>query len=122
MEWNKKKIVLYIRKDLSRIDYIDISSELTRYMTHKTNESIIHSISDKLSSPIETLKRRGIPVDRLLKTTKEQQPVKFNLNIQQNNSIQQSTEHQQRSDKHEQTNQLFQNGGTEGGFIQSLKE
>ena len=91
-------------------------------MTHKTNESIIHSISDKLSSPIETLKRRGIPVDRLLKTTKEQQPVKFNLNIQQNNSIQQSTEHQQRSDKHEQTNQLFQNGGTEGGFIQSLKE
>ena len=29
-------------------------------------DTIIHTISDKLASPLETLKRRGVPVDRLL--------------------------------------------------------
>lgn len=111
------------------IDYIDISSELTRFLTHKTNESIIHSISDKLSSPLQTLKRRGIPVDRLLKTTQQQQPVKFTLPIQQKakeETLTQQTnvkekeqfiQHQQ--EINEQTNELIENGG---GFLQSLRE
>jgi hypothetical protein len=29
-------------------------------------DTAVHTISDKLASPLETLKRRGIPVDRLL--------------------------------------------------------
>jgi hypothetical protein len=29
-------------------------------------DTIVHTISDKLASPLETLKRRGVPVDRLL--------------------------------------------------------
>lgn len=70
---DKNKVILFLRKDLLTIDYIDISSELTRFVTNKSNEAIIHSISDKLSSPLQTLKRRGIPVDRLLKTKAQQQ-------------------------------------------------
>jgi hypothetical protein len=32
----------------------------------KPLDTIVHTISDKLASPLETLKRRGVPVDRLL--------------------------------------------------------
>ena len=72
MESDKKKVNLYIQKDLPALDYIDISTELTRFLYKKPLDTLVHSISDKLSSPLETLKRRGIPVDRLLKS-KEQQ-------------------------------------------------
>ena len=60
-------MLLFIHRDLPSIDYIDVASELTRFVYKKPVDVIVHSISDKLSSPIETLKRRGIPVDRLLK-------------------------------------------------------
>ncbi|CAF4004561.1 unnamed protein product, partial [Adineta steineri] len=52
---------------LPTLDYIDIASELTRFVHRKPLEILVHSISDKLSLPLETLKRRGISVDRLLK-------------------------------------------------------
>ncbi len=35
-------------------------------MFKKPLDTIVHAISDKLASPLETLKRRGVPVDRLL--------------------------------------------------------
>ncbi len=57
----------FIQKDLPTLDYIDISTELTRFVYKKTIDTFFHSISDKLSSPLETLKRRGIPIDKLLK-------------------------------------------------------
>lgn len=73
MEFDKKKVALYIQKDLPSLDYIDISTELTRFLYKKPLDTLVHSISDKLSSPLETLKRRGIPVDRLLKSKEQQQ-------------------------------------------------
>ncbi|CAF4077045.1 unnamed protein product, partial [Rotaria sordida] len=66
LEYDKNKVVLYFQKHLRAFDYIDIASELVRYVFKKSLDTIVHTISDKLSSPLETLKRRGIPVDRLL--------------------------------------------------------
>ncbi|CAF4052719.1 unnamed protein product, partial [Adineta steineri] len=77
LEYDKNQVNLYIHKDLPTLDYIDIA---------------IHSISDTLSSPLETLKRRGIPVDRLLKN---KQPMKWLLRKQ--NIIQDSDSHYQQS-------------------------
>ena len=54
------------------LDYIDIATELTRFVCKKPLTNSVHSISEKLSSPLETLKRRGIPVDRLLKIVPSQ--------------------------------------------------
>ena len=73
LEYEKQQVYLFIQKDLIHLDYIDISSELTRFVYKKPIDSLVHSISDKLSSPLETLKRRGIPVDRLLKIRQQQQ-------------------------------------------------
>ncbi|CAF3497440.1 unnamed protein product [Adineta steineri] len=83
LEHDKSQVVLFIQKDISTLDYIDISSELTRFVYKKPLDTLVHSISDKLASPLETLKRRGIPVDRLLKI-QEQQQIKLLLNTQQN--------------------------------------
>ena len=57
---------LYFQKHLREFDYIDIASELARFVFKKPLDTIVHTISDKLASPLETLKRRGVPVDRLL--------------------------------------------------------
>ncbi|UJR19550.1 hypothetical protein I4U23_022680 [Adineta vaga] len=73
LEYEKNQVNLYIHKDLPTFDYIDIANELTRFVHKKPLETLVHSISDKLSSPLETLKRRGIPVDRLLKNKQQQQ-------------------------------------------------
>ncbi|CAF1463258.1 unnamed protein product [Adineta ricciae] len=82
LEHDKNKVTLYIQKDIPVLDYIDIATELTRYVYKKPLDALVHSISDKLASSLETLKRRGIPVDRLLKT-QEQQPFKLSLNVDQ---------------------------------------
>ncbi|CAF3429660.1 unnamed protein product [Rotaria socialis] len=81
LEFDRKQVCLYIHKDISTLDYIDIATELTRFVCKKPLDTLVHSISDKLSSPLGTLKRRGIPVDRLLKSS-EQQPVKLSLQIE----------------------------------------
>lgn len=57
---------LYFQKQIREFDYIDIASELARFVFRKPLETAVHAISDKLASPLETLKRRGVPVDRLL--------------------------------------------------------
>ncbi len=72
LEHDRSKVILFIQKDISTLDYIDIATELTRYVYKKPLDSLVHSISDKLASPLETLKRRGIPVDRLLKIQEQQ--------------------------------------------------
>ena len=63
---------LYFQKNIRQFDYIDIASELARFVFKKPLDTIVHTISDKLASPIETLKRRGIPVDRLLQHNRPQ--------------------------------------------------
>ncbi|CAF4854390.1 unnamed protein product [Rotaria sp. Silwood1] len=82
LEHERNQVCLYIHKDISTLDYIDIATELTRFVYKKSLDTLVHSISDKLASPLETLKRRGIPVDRLLKNP-EQQPIKLSLQIPQ---------------------------------------
>lgn len=72
MEQEKHKVALYINKNIPTFDYIDIASELTRFVYKKPIDTIVHAMSDKLASPLETLKRRGIPVDRLLKSAEQQ--------------------------------------------------
>ncbi|CAF4423361.1 unnamed protein product, partial [Adineta steineri] len=54
LEYDKNQVNLYIHKDLPTLDYIDIASELIRFIHKKPLESLVHSISDKLSSPLET--------------------------------------------------------------------
>ena len=72
MEHERNVVRLFIHKDIPTFDYIDIATELTRFVHKKPLDTLVHSISDKLVSPLETLKRRGIPVDRLLKTVQQQ--------------------------------------------------
>ena len=72
LEHERNDVRLYIHQDIPTLDYIDIAAELTRFVHKKPLDALVHSISDKLSSPLETLKRRGIPVDRLLKTVQQQ--------------------------------------------------
>ncbi|CAF4927120.1 unnamed protein product, partial [Rotaria sp. Silwood1] len=85
LEHKETKVYLYIHKDISTLDYIDIATELMRFVCKKSVDTLVHSISDKLTSPLETLKRRGIPVDRLLKSP-EQQPVKLLLQAEKTKS------------------------------------
>ena len=67
MEHDKNDAYLYFQKNIHEFDYIDIASELARFVFKKPLDTVVHAISDKLASPLETLKRRGVPVDRLLK-------------------------------------------------------
>jgi hypothetical protein len=48
------------------LEYFDIANELARFIFNKPKEHIVDAISNKLSSSLESLRRRGIPVDRLL--------------------------------------------------------
>ncbi|CAM4809029.1 unnamed protein product [Rotaria magnacalcarata] len=66
LENDKNTVALYFQKHIREFDYIDIASELARFVFRKPLDTVVHMISDKLASPLETLKRRGVPVDRLL--------------------------------------------------------
>lgn len=72
LEYDRSQVALFIHKDIPNLDYIDIATELTTFVCKKPLDTLVHSISDKLASALETLKRRGIPVDRLLKTPEQQ--------------------------------------------------
>ncbi len=63
---------MYIRNDVPKIEYFDIASELVRFVLNMHDRNIILAIYNKLSSTLDSLKRQGIPVDRLLKTTNKQ--------------------------------------------------
>ncbi|UJR29713.1 hypothetical protein I4U23_017262 [Adineta vaga] len=150
LEFDKNQVYLFILKNLSTLDYIDIASELTRFVSKKAIHSLIHSISDKLSSPLETLKRRGIPVDRLLKIQQqtlqlsspiehkkleekplqqEQSTVRKQIEdkpMEQQSSVRRQSQQieekpvQQQSPVRKQSQQELQNQSR--GFLQSLKE
>ncbi|CAF3809992.1 unnamed protein product [Rotaria sp. Silwood1] len=71
LEYDKNKVVLYVQKHIRAFDYIDIASELARFVFKKPFDTVAHTIGDKLASPLQTLKRRGIPIDRLLRHKKQ---------------------------------------------------
>ncbi|CAF3159133.1 unnamed protein product [Rotaria sp. Silwood2] len=129
LEHEKNKVTLYIQKDISTLDYIDIATELTRFVYKKPLDALVHSISDKLASPLETLKRRGIPVDRLLKLA-PQQLVKLELQnekikIEKNNVEKLPLKQQEslcQSEEIEKFDQNQQNDQIQRGFFQSLKD
>ncbi|CAF1063458.1 unnamed protein product [Didymodactylos carnosus] len=139
LEHDRNKVALYLHKELPAFDYVDIASELTRFVFKKPLDAVVHAISDKLASPLETLKRRGIPVDRLLKTI-EQQPVVPTLQIehtkqnepptqkiQQQNQQQQQQyqqQNQQQPYQYQQQQQQYQQYEQQPlrGLFQSLKE
>ncbi|CAF1186151.1 unnamed protein product [Adineta steineri] len=68
LTYESNKVTLYFGKYLAEFDYYDIASELVAY-SFSEPANYIHEIRDKLESSLETLKRRGIPVDRLLQNT-----------------------------------------------------
>jgi hypothetical protein len=57
-------VILYFRKDLAALNYIDIASELARFVFKSPPESVVDAISNRLSSSLESLIERGIHVDR----------------------------------------------------------
>ncbi|CAF1073633.1 unnamed protein product [Rotaria sordida] len=135
LEHEKNKVTLYIQKDIPTLDYIDIATELTRFVYKKPLDALVHSISDKLASPLETLKRRGIPVDRLLKIAQQQQqqPIKLALQNEQTkiekNVQKPSLQHQEQSFQLQEVQQINhkleqhqQNDQVHRGFFQSLKD
>lgn len=59
---------LLIRADDTDLEYYDVASELARFIYGKPQEDhLVNGIASRLSSSLEVLKRRGIPVDRLMK-------------------------------------------------------
>ncbi|CAF2129449.1 unnamed protein product, partial [Rotaria magnacalcarata] len=65
LEQTENEVALYFRKDetVSQLDYTDIASELTRFVFKSPPETVIYTISDRLSSSLDSLRRRGVPVD-----------------------------------------------------------
>ncbi|CAF2075938.1 unnamed protein product, partial [Rotaria magnacalcarata] len=70
LEQTENEVALYFRKDetVSQLDYTDIASELTRFVFKSPPETVIYTISDRLSSSLDSLRRRGVPVDDSLDT------------------------------------------------------
>ncbi|CAF1595404.1 unnamed protein product [Rotaria magnacalcarata] len=70
LEQTENEVALYFRKGetASQLDYTDIASELTRFVFKSPPETVIYTISDRLSSSLDSLRRRGVPVDDSLDT------------------------------------------------------
>ncbi|CAF4445496.1 unnamed protein product, partial [Rotaria magnacalcarata] len=68
LEQTENEVVLYFRNDktASQVYYTDIASELARFVFKSPPETVIYTISDRLSSSLNSLRRRGVPVDDLL--------------------------------------------------------
>jgi len=73
LELKNDRVMLYLLKDHVNIDYFEIARALAQFVFKNPDETIFYAISDKLSSSLEVLKGRGIPVDRLLKHVELQQ-------------------------------------------------
>ncbi len=72
MKFQNNQVEIFIQKNTSNFEYFDIANELARFIFKKPKEEIVDGISNKLSSSLEALRRRGIPVDRLLKQINRQ--------------------------------------------------
>lgn len=65
------KIVLYIRSDQVDIQYYDVAKQIAFLVLDQPSDDTIISISFKLSTSLEELKRIGFPVKQLLKSLQE---------------------------------------------------
>ena len=70
LKHTEDKVILDLRKDTGPIDYYFIAVEFDAFCFKKHGDHV-HDICDKLGLPLEILKRRGTPVDRLLKNTQK---------------------------------------------------
>ncbi|CAF0734789.1 unnamed protein product [Didymodactylos carnosus] len=70
----KNKLSLHVQMH-AELDYVDVATELARFLLKNPDESVINSMSVNLSTPLDILKRRGVPIDRLLQ--KSQNNVQF---------------------------------------------
>ncbi|CAF4923582.1 unnamed protein product, partial [Rotaria sp. Silwood1] len=122
LEHEKNKVILYIQNDISTLDYIDIATELTRFVYKKPLDALVHSISDKLASPLETLKRRGIPVDRLLKSAQQQQLLQNEQTKAEKDVQKSSLQPFEPQENHKLTEQNQQNDQVQRGFFQNWKD
>lgn len=59
-------VTLYLRKSIKDIIYYDVAKALVEFVIGNSYE-LLDTISDRLSLKLEELKRRGVPVDLLLK-------------------------------------------------------
>ena len=71
MECEKNQVNLFIQDKLHNFEYFDIANELVRFVFKKPADDIIDAISNRLSSSLDVLRRRGMPVDRLIKPSQE---------------------------------------------------
>jgi len=86
LEYSNGKVTIYLRKNIVHIDYYDVAAELGAFCFTK-EANYTHDINDKLALPKETLRRKGIPVDRLLKGTQKEGQLIRSLNLIANNKI-----------------------------------
>ncbi|UJR22115.1 hypothetical protein I4U23_025179 [Adineta vaga] len=123
LENDKNKVGLYFQKQIREFDYIDIASELARFVFKKPLDTAVHAISDKLASPLETLKRRGVPVDRLLQQQQQQQQQHNNNNHQQNlRPTMQMIEPQTQTNHHYQESHVEMSGRVEDFNRHQIKD
>ena len=69
------RVILYLRRDKRQIDYYQVASALARFVMKKLHENYFDSIDARLQLPLDVLKQRGIPVDRLVKQVHRPIPV-----------------------------------------------
>ena len=67
LEEQNGQVTLYVLKDSPNIDYFQVASELARFYFKKPIETYVDSICSRLELSLDTLRERGLPVDRLLK-------------------------------------------------------
>ena len=74
LEADLKKVTLYCDKNLREFDYYEIAAELAHFVFMKGFDAAnIYVICDRLASSLDMLKRRGVPIDRLVKSNHGEQ-------------------------------------------------
>lgn len=66
--------VLYFKAvpgDSDGVDYFDVAEAVANYLMPGSRQTLVDSIQVRLTSPLFTLERRGLPVKRLLNRTEE---------------------------------------------------
>ena len=67
-------MTLYYEKHLRDFDYYEIATELAHFVFKKGFDAAnIYVICDRLSSSLDMLKRRGVPINRLVKSNYSEQ-------------------------------------------------
>jgi hypothetical protein len=81
---NENTAVLYLHRASKMIDYYDVAAELTRALFAEATEELIARTTLYLSSSLDSLKRQGLPVDRLLNQYRQEEECYDNSNNSNN--------------------------------------